>query len=99
MIKYFIDGVPHYIADGNQVSPARKMQQEKDFCKGGRILYTKFVKLLQKKNITPYRVAKDTGIAQSTLSDWKTGRANPKADKLLILAEYFGVTVDYFLKP
>lgn len=62
-------------------------------------MYTKFVKLLQKKNITPYRVAKDTGIAQSTLSDWKTGRANPKADKLLILAEYFGVTVDYFLKP
>lgn len=61
-------------------------------------MYSKFVELLQKANTTPYQVAKATGISQSTLSDWKTGRAKPKADKLLILAEYFGVTVDYFLK-
>ena len=61
-------------------------------------MYSKFVELLQKSNTTPYKVAKATGISQSTLSDWKTGRAKPKADKLLKLAEYFGVTVDYFLK-
>lgn len=61
-------------------------------------MYKKFVELLQKKQITPYQVSKATGISQSTLSDWKTGRAKPKADKLLKLAEYFGVTVDYFLK-
>lgn len=61
-------------------------------------MYSKFVELLQKNNTTPYQVSKATGISQSSLSDWKTGRAKPKADKLLILAEYFGVTVDYFLK-
>ena len=61
-------------------------------------MYSKFVELLQKNNVTPYQVSKSTGISQSTLSDWKTGRAKPKADKLLKLAEYFGVTVDYFLK-
>ncbi len=61
-------------------------------------MYSKFVELLQKYNTTPYQVSKATGISQSSLSDWKTGRAKPKADKLLILAEYFGVTVDYFLK-
>lgn len=61
-------------------------------------MYYKFVKLVQKNGITPYRVAKDTGISQSSLSDWKTGRAKPKADKLLILAKYFGVTVEYFLE-
>ncbi len=61
-------------------------------------MYSKFVELLQKANVTPYQVSKATGISQSTLSDWKTGRAKPKADKLLQLAEYFGVTVDYFLK-
>lgn len=52
--------------------------------------------LLAKNNKTAYQVAKDTGIAQSVLSDWKTGRSNPKADKLKILAGYFGVTIDYF---
>lgn len=61
-------------------------------------MYENFRKLLEDRNITAYRVSKDTGISQTTLSDWKTGRAKPKADKLLILAKYFGVTVDYFLK-
>lgn len=61
-------------------------------------MYSRFVQLLQEKNITPYQVAKATGISQSTLSDWKTGRAKPKADKLLKLAEFFKVPVDYFLK-
>lgn len=61
-------------------------------------MYSRFVQLLQEKNITPYQVAKATGISQSTLSDWKTGRAKPKVDKLLKLAEFFKVPVDYFLK-
>lgn len=65
--------------------------------KGGAKLYKKFMVLLAKNNKTAYQVAKDTGIAQSVLSDWKTGRSNPKVDKLKILAEYFGVSIDYFL--
>ncbi len=60
-------------------------------------MYKKFMVLLAQNNKTAYQVAKDTGIAQSVLSDWKTGRSNPKVDKLKILAEYFGVSIDYFL--
>ncbi len=61
-------------------------------------MYEKFVQLLQERGITPYKVSKDTGISQSTLSDWKTGRAVPKTNKLVILAHYFGVSVDYFVE-
>lgn len=61
-------------------------------------MYKNFKKLLSKTHKTPYRVSKDTGIAQSILSDWKNGRSNPKVDKLMILAEYFGVPLDYFVK-
>lgn len=60
-------------------------------------MYEKFAELLAKTNKTAYRVAKDTGIAQSALSDWKTGRSKPKADKLKTLADYFGVSIEYFL--
>lgn len=60
-------------------------------------MYEKFADLLDKTNKTAYLVSKDTGIAQSVLSDWKTGRSKPKADKLKILAEYFGVPIEYFL--
>ena len=65
---------------------------------GGVIVYEKFADLLSKSDKTAYQVSKDTGIAQSVLSDWKTGRSKPKADKLKILADYFGVPIDYFLK-
>lgn len=61
-------------------------------------MYEKFSKLLCKTNKTSYQVSKDTGIAQSVLSDWKRGRSKPKAEKLKILADYFGVSVDYFLE-
>lgn len=59
-------------------------------------MYEKFSALLDKTHKTAYQVSKDTGIAQSILSDWKRGRSKPKFDKLLILAKYFGVPVEYF---
>ena len=54
--------------------------------------------LLKKTGKTSYQVSKDTGIGQNTLSNWKTGRSKPKAEKLKILADYFGVDVGYFLE-
>lgn len=60
-------------------------------------MYEKFVSLLTKTEKTAYQVAKDTGISTATLTNWKQGNYQPKADKLKILADYFGVTVDYFL--
>ena len=60
-------------------------------------MYEKFTELLAKTNKTVYRVAKDTGIATSTFSEWKKGTYRPKADKLKILADYFNVSIEYFL--
>lgn len=59
-------------------------------------MYKKFAELLDKNNQTAYQVSKETGIAQSVLSDWKTGRSTPKFDKLMILAKHFSVPVEYF---
>lgn len=65
---------------------------------GGENLYEKFAALLQKQSITTYRVSKDTGIPANTFTDWKNGRSKPKADKLAVLAKYFGVSIEYFLE-
>lgn len=32
-----------------------------------------------------------------TLSDWKRGKTTPKQDKLQLIADYFGVTLDYLV--
>lgn len=61
-------------------------------------MYEKFKKLCADKGIKPYRVSKDTGIAQATLSDWKRNKTTPKVNKLKILADYFGVPISYFLE-
>lgn len=60
-------------------------------------MYEVFVSLLQKYRVTPYRVAKETGISQTTFSNWKSGRSIPKTDSLQKIADYFGVTLDYLM--
>lgn len=60
-------------------------------------MYEKYVLLKETKGVTDYRVSEDTGITKSTFSDWKYGRSTPKVDKLKILADYFGVSIEYFL--
>ncbi len=62
-------------------------------------MYEKFLELLKRTGKTAYQVAKDTGIGENTLSYWKSGRSKPKVDKLKILADYFGVSIEYFLEP
>ena len=60
-------------------------------------MYEVFERLLKERNITSYRVAKDTGLSQTMFTDWKSGKSKPKADKLKILADYFGVNIEYFI--
>lgn len=61
-------------------------------------MYARYVVLRDKKGVTDYKVSEETGITKSTFSDWKSGRSSPKIDKLKKLADYFGVSIEYFLK-
>lgn len=60
-------------------------------------MYEIFKQLLQRYGITAYKVSKETGVTQSTLSDWKRGRSTPKTENMKKLADYFGITVDYLM--
>ena len=59
--------------------------------------YNIFENLLKMNKTTVYRVSKDTGIAASTFSDWKSGRSVPKLDKIKLIANYFDVPLEYML--
>lgn len=57
-------------------------------------------KLMKEKGITAYKIAKDNkdkGINSVLFADWKSGKSMPKIDKVLIIAEYLGVTTDYIM--
>lgn len=60
-------------------------------------MYEIFSELLQRYGVTPYKVSKQTGVSQSTLSDWKRGISTPKQDKLQKIADYFGVSIEYLM--
>lgn len=60
-------------------------------------MYSVFEQLLQKYNLTAYKVSKATGVTQTSLSNWKSGRNTPSAKTLQKIADYFGVTVDYLM--
>lgn len=61
-------------------------------------MYERFLQLLTERGVTAYQVAHATGIATSTLTNWKQGTYTPKIDKLMKIAEYFDVPVTYFLE-
>lgn len=54
--------------------------------------------LVAKKGLSFYRLGQEIEIPSSFFSEWKRGKMMPKADKLKILAEYFGVPIEYFLE-
>lgn len=59
-------------------------------------MYQKYAVLRDHASVTDYEVAKQTGVSTATLTNWKYGRYNPKFDKLMALAKYFEVPVEYF---
>lgn len=60
--------------------------------------FLKLERLVKEKNTTFYKVAGDLGFARSIFSDWKSGKSMPKTDKLIKIADYFGVDVGYFVE-
>lgn len=60
--------------------------------------FLKLEGLVNARNTTLYKVAGDLGFARSLFSDWKSGKSMPKTDKLIKIADYFGVEVNYFVE-
>ena len=61
-------------------------------------MYAIYAKLRDEKGIRDADVAKATDIPQSTFTEWKNGKYQPKLEKLIKIAGFFGVPVDTFIK-
>lgn len=61
-------------------------------------LFKDFEKLLEEHKTTIHRVAAETNIPPTVLYDWKNGRCTPKVDKMLKIAQYFGVPLEDLIK-
>lgn len=54
--------------------------------------------LREEKNIEQKQLARDLQVSQPTISDWETGRKKPSSKSVEMLADYFGVSLDYLLE-
>ena len=51
---------------------------------------------MQKNDLTAYRLGKDTGIPQTTIRDWRSGRNVPKAASLEKICKAYNLPSDFF---
>lgn len=59
--------------------------------------FKKIEALLTENGVTAYRMCKDLDLHTSSVTAWKQGLYSPSIKTLKKIADYFGVTVDYFL--
>lgn len=60
-------------------------------------MYEILEKIMSECNMTPYRLAKQAGISQSSLSDWKHGKGKPKHETLVKIAKVLNVSPEYLI--
>ncbi len=60
-------------------------------------MYEIFEKLLISTGLKAADVVRGTGLPSSLFSEWKRGKSNPKADKLQLIADFFGVSLEYLM--
>lgn len=61
-------------------------------------LYTRLTYLCERKGISKFRFCRDTGLQPSLMTDLKAGRQhNVSPKKAAVIADYFGVSIDYIL--
>ena len=70
--------------------------KRKDISEAERI-YAIYCDYRDNGNFTDYQISKHTGIAQSTLSQWRT--RVPSTASLQKVADFFGISIEVFLTP
>ncbi len=61
------------------------------------IISERIFKILKEKNMSQNAFAKQVGLASSTISDWKTKKTNPSADKIMDICGVLEVTPEQLL--
>ena len=61
------------------------------------IISERIFKILEEKNMSQSAFAKKVGLSASTISDWKTKKTNPTAEKIMPICEVLEVTPEQLL--
>ena len=54
--------------------------------------------LMDNKGVTAYKLSKETGISESVISRWKSGKQSPSISNLVKVAHYFQCGLSELMK-
>ncbi|RUT46631.1 XRE family transcriptional regulator [Paenibacillus anaericanus] len=60
-------------------------------------IYDRIEILIKNKKITKKKFCMDLGISTGNLGDWKRGKSTPGSNKLIDIAMYFDVSLDWLM--
>lgn len=60
-------------------------------------MYEIFAKLLEEKGLRASNVCKGTGISATVFSEWKKGKSKPNTEKMIKIANFLNVSVEYLM--
>ena len=56
------------------------------------IISERIFKIMEERGMSQIEFSRETGISQSTISDWKRKKTNPAADKIMVICEVLNVS-------
>ena len=60
-------------------------------------MYNDYAELRDARGMKDMDVSRALGLHPSVISDWRRGKSTPKYDKLVLIANYFDVSVDFLM--
>lgn len=57
----------------------------------------RFTTLLDESLLTDTEIAKGLNVSKQTVSSWKSGRRSPKQPTIIIIAQYFHVSIEWLM--
>lgn len=63
----------------------------------GRGGFVRLKELRKKKGMSQLRLATELNTTQNTISRYETGEREPGINELIVIADYFNVSVDYLI--
>lgn len=61
-------------------------------------LSEKLYTLRKKSGLSQEQLAEQLSVSRQAISKWETGQSVPESDKLIVISNYFKVSLDYLLK-
>jgi transcriptional regulator with XRE-family HTH domain len=57
----------------------------------------RLTELLKLNKISKRALAREIGVSAASISDWSTGKVQPTAENIYLIAKYFNESADYLL--